>query len=188
MSHLWKEISFLKTAIFSLHLWWIWDSLPIIEVTPGVRGGCGLKRMGVCTRWRWFSRSAGMLGACLVFLLAPAAARAGCGGDVHISRQSSDDLSRTHPLSAATNLFSDSRGPASFPHKHKPCSGPGCSRRPVAPMQAPSSPPTDGGEQWGCLPPSLCAPCDGLAALLRPEHHLLPMDQIAGVFHPPRSI
>jgi hypothetical protein len=139
--------------------------------------------MGVFTRWRWLFLNAGMIGSCLVFLLAPATARAGCGGDVHVFRQASDDSLAVHPLS------SDSHGTRPFPDGHKPCSGPGCSRNPVAPLQAPTAPPTtDRHEQWGCLPLSQGEPGDAFAAVSPGEHSLLPLDQVAYIFHPPRSI
>jgi len=145
--------------------------------------------MGVFTCWRWLLGSAGMIGSCLVFLFAPATARAGCGGDVHVYQQTSDDFLLVHRLSSATALSSDSRGPMPFPNGHKPCSGPGCSRNPVAPMQAPTPPPsTDRHEQWGCLPLALGEPGDEFASVLPGKHPLHPLDQVAYIFHPPRSI
>src|SRR6185437_11318375 len=91
-------------------------------------------------RWRWWVGSAGML-SCLLVLLAPSASQAGCGADVHIFSQSF----------LKTNPSSDERGPASLPDRHKPCSGPGCSRNTSIPFQAPTSAPSDRLEQWGQL-------------------------------------
>jgi hypothetical protein len=149
----------------------------------------GQLRMGVFTCWRWLFGSAGMIGSCLVFLLAPATARAGCGGDVHDIQQSGDVLTHLNPHTLASLLFSDPRESAALPDRHKPCSGPGCSRNPVAPFQAPTSPPTsDRSEHWGCLPLLLGEPRDDLAAALPGDYPLHTLDQVAYIFHPPRLI
>jgi hypothetical protein len=93
-----------------------------------------------------------------------------------------------HPSSLQSRLVSDSQAALPVPVSHKPCSGPGCSRKPFVPMQAPPSPLPDHYEVWGCLPLSLLQPCEELAALLPAENRSEPLDQVVSIFHPPRSI
>jgi|SRR5579884_22676 len=149
----------------------------------------GWLRMGVFVGWRRLIKSAGLISSCLIVLLASSSVHAGCGGNVHLSRQTGDDPLLEHPFSSQSTLISDSHGALPVPVRHKPCSGPGCSRKPfVPPMQAPTSPAPDRYEEWGCLPLSLLQPCEELAALLPTEDQLLPFDQAVPIFHPPRSI
>lgn len=144
--------------------------------------------MGVFVCRRQVITSAGLISSCLLVLLASSSVHAGCGGNVHVFRQTGDDPSLVHPFSSQSTLVSDSQGTLPVPVRHKPCSGPGCSNKPFVPMQAPTSPPPDRSEEWGCLPLSLLQPCDELAALLPGESRPQPLDQVVPIFHPPRSI
>lgn len=144
--------------------------------------------MGAFSHWRWLLTKAGFFGACLIFLLAPTAARAGCGSEIHIFRPSNNDQSLGDPLSFATNHLSDSPEHAPLPNNPKPCSGPGCSREPLVPIQAPGSPPTNYHEQWGSLSSALGELGQELSSFLPDEHTFHPLDRVSSIFHPPRSL
>lgn len=148
----------------------------------------GWLRMGVFLCWCRLIRSAGLISSCLLVLLASSSVHAGCGGNVHVFRQTGDDPLLVHPFSSSSTLVSDSQGALPVPVRHRPCSGPGCSRKPVAPMQAPTPPLPDRSQEWGCLPLSLLQPCQERAALLPGDDGPQPLDQVVSIFHPPRSI
>jgi hypothetical protein len=83
-------------------------------------------------------------------------------------------------------------GQAPTPHepvapggKHAPCSGPMCSRGPMAPPPAPASAPVRAGE-WAhlvSLPPDVDA---GAMSLLTQSSNSRPVHRPSAVYHPPR--
>ena len=138
--------------------------------------------------WRWSLGSAGVLGSCLIFLFAPSSAQAGCDRNVHVVRNSAGDRFSAPPSSPVAKSLSGSRKSTSTPTDHTPCSGPGCSRRPVAPARVPSVPSTEQSEQWGDLPSMLAArPPDSIFALTA-QPVSAPIRFVSVVFHPPRSV
>ena len=107
-------------------------------------------------------------------LLAPSAARAGCGEHVLVT-----------PAAKAT-----SHSPASVPEqpakKQAPCSGPHCSHAPIAPPPAPVVPVPTGGQEWACvlLPFGLLAET---SSPYTPDDSVVsPPHGGSDIYHPPR--
>jgi hypothetical protein len=123
--------------------------------------------------WRRWVRLAvgGLWTLALGTAFAPAEARAGCG----------DGLVLLHAAGPPRTTRPDRPQPAPLP-----CSGPSCSRIPLAPPLAPATPPVLRVDETGALaPPPLLAPpslldrpIDGVSSR--------PVRQTADVYHPPR--
>jgi hypothetical protein len=126
---------------------------------------------------RWLRVAGWAIPVLALCCCAPSAARAACG-DYVVTR-----LSHDNATPADAHQQTDIPAPAS---PRKPCDGPNCQGRPVAPpVSAPTVvPPTP--PEWGWLASApACAP-PGRGALLL-DHTSSPPTQIASrVYHPPR--
>ena len=114
-------------------------------------------------------------------LAAPVTARAGCSHPYVVSRF--DVANGVEPLDLLLGERPVERLPQAPP---RPCSGPSCSKTPVAPLNAGATAP-ERAEQRGCLSDQRVA--DGsMSACLPPEEKVSqPLRLGASVFHPPRS-
>jgi hypothetical protein len=141
--------------------------------------------MSVLARWRWARQGTGLLLAALAaLLLAPVAARAGCGDYVVIGGKppavAQPDL---HPPAASPQA---EHAPALPPGGHAPCPGPLCSRGPT-PLPLPPAPPAPSpAEKWDgtLLPPSLAD--TEPVAWLADDDTARPVRRGSGIYHPPR--
>ncbi|HTU91056.1 MAG TPA: hypothetical protein VMF69_13340 [Gemmataceae bacterium] len=119
------------------------------------------------------------LGAALALLagvlLAPAAARAGCGEHVVVIAS----LENNVPMSAPAP-------PTTPAKKHAPCSGPHCTRSPLAPPPAPLVPVGPGGSDVARILEPLLLPANHSVPCPResPREHAIFL--ASSVYHPPR--
>jgi len=108
-------------------------------------------------------------------LLAPTPARAGCGDHVLLTPRMNvpaDDASGSLPAQPAK--------------QHVPCSGPNCTRAPIAPAPVPVAPVSFGAPEWACVVAPLALPAaNSLPHTLEPlrDH---PLSAGSSVYHPPR--
>jgi|SRR5579875_1541000 len=108
-------------------------------------------------------------------LLTPAPARAGCGEHVVVVAASEKNALLSVPLV-----------PMAPAKKHVPCSGPHCTRLPLAPVPAPAVPVGPGGQQWACLLEPLRLPANDSAPYLQENPREQPFFVAASIYHPPR--
>src|SRR5262245_32315917 len=135
----------------------------------------------------------GALLALLAGLVAPPAARAGCGDYPHAagSLENAANEAGLFRLPASRPASSDTpaarstrqRGPAPG---HLPCSGPSCSRSPLAPPPGPVAPPSAQPDQWGYLVSAAGLTPPQPFASLGEGRPALPARHPSGVYHPPR--
>lgn len=123
--------------------------------------------------WR---QSLGMALAVLAgALLAHGEARAGCGDHVVLTAETpapKADIPTPSPMQPA-------KQPA-------PCTGPNCSRAPIAPPAAPAVPVAPGGQEWACVFTSLTLPLVTSSFHSPEERRERPLIVGSGVYHPPR--
>jgi hypothetical protein len=123
--------------------------------------------------------SLGVSLACLsAVLLAPAPARAGCDYPTHVERMPVD-----LPSNFSTAPMSDTQ------HPRKPCSctGPHCSRQPLAPS-APTSVESVKITEWGRLLPHLLVAPPPSDRWTPQDPFVCPARHPAVIFHPPRLV
>lgn len=112
-----------------------------------------------------------------VALFTPATARAGCDSPTHIER---------NPQTKPTDVSSTRKLP-SDPAKPCPCTGPTCTRRPVAPPATPVPLERVTSQDWGCpLLRSSLAPSSWTFALEEADFGD-PVRRGSSIFHPPRA-
>jgi hypothetical protein len=122
------------------------------------------------------AKAALVLLASLAFF--PAQAHASCGDYVHLGTHRADGAMPADPLAAHS---SDAPRPA-----HAPCSGPNCSRLPLAPPPAPLPQAPTGGSEWGVLTTWQCLLDFEHESSLRQDCPLTPVYIITFIYHPPR--
>jgi hypothetical protein len=93
--------------------------------------------------WRVFLGVAASL--VVGFLLAPSTAHGGCGEHVMLTKIANAGT----PLPPDSHLPPDTSFPAT--PKRAPCSGPHCSRAPIAPSPTPVAPVAPGITEWACV-------------------------------------
>ena len=121
----------------------------------------------------------GMPLACLaVALLAPAPARAGCDYPTHIERTADDTIS------ARGNTVTP-KSDTQLPNKPCSCTGPTCSRQPLAPPP-PSSVVSVNISQWGRLVPPFILVSPQAESSVSDEPLQLPSRHPSTIYHPPR--
>jgi hypothetical protein len=114
-----------------------------------------------------------------IALFAPSRAGAGCDYPTHVERTLVDPMSLSTRLSAAPK--SDTR----LPDKPCSCTGPTCSRQPLAPLVPPSVESTN-MSQWGkLLPPLIVTPLQQ-DTWIPEDSFSLPARHPSLVYHPPR--
>lgn len=119
------------------------------------------------------------LGAALALLagvlLAPAAVRAGCGDHVMVIASAQNNA----PISAPV--------PPTMPaKKHAPCSGPHCTRAPLAPAPAPAVPVGPSGPEAARILEPLLLPASQSSPYLGECPRQTPLLIASSVYHPPR--
>jgi hypothetical protein len=131
---------------------------------------------GKTSRW-WIRLAVGGLWALgLGIAFAPAQARAGCG-DGLVS------LNTKHPTARH-----DARpGPADSGNPvRRPCSGPLCSRAPLAPAPTLPSTPAPRWDDAGTLSPIALLPASGPLSMLADDPPESPIRCTSDIYHPPR--
>jgi hypothetical protein len=108
-------------------------------------------------------------------LLAPAPAQAGCGEHVVVVAS----LEKNVPISTSAL-------PAVPAKKNAPCSGPHCTRAPLAPTPLPAVPVVLSGLEWACLLEPLILPASRSVPHFLEDPCEHPHFAASGVYHPPR--
>ncbi len=144
-------------------------ALPVSPVCPGSMRMSGKSCRG------WTRLLAGGLGALVLgTVFAPAEAHAGCG----------DGLMPLHAASPRGSRTGAS--PEQPARRHLPCSGPSCSRVPLAPPAAPLSIPVPRGDDPGALPPPPPLASTNPFARLADDSYPAPVRYASDIYHPPR--
>jgi hypothetical protein len=123
----------------------------------------GRSGRGSCRAW------VGIAGALLLALLAPPAARAGCGDHVRFGGDSA------------------SSKPDPSPKPASPCRGPNCSQRENEPLPAPAPPPSTTPNEHASLAPFAALAGGDRAEWLALSEPSFISASFSSIFHPPRS-
>ncbi len=116
-------------------------------------------------------------------ICAPGAAQAGCGGHVYIEKTILNNTIAARD-SLNTRLFA----PIEHQKHPKPCSGPTCSRGPMAPLAPVPTVPSSIQEEW-CFATSRLdfTPPDWTSSAFEPQTLRL-VRRASHIFHPPRLV